>query len=227
MTLVYGAETNPGDVIAVGDIHGRYDLLDKLLEKLKGTETILIFLGDIIDRGGQDIQVVERIRKLTENPDSEGLSGCFCLQGNHEDMFIEAVEGDSESLSLWLTNGGNFEQYSELQEHLEWFKDLPIFLTVGETLFIHGGLAPGEDPRETIEKGAYKQLLWMREPFLSFGPQFEHWNPLLKQVVFGHTPKGKDPYEITDGICIDSGAVYTGTLTAYNTTVNTYFQTSE
>ena len=226
MNLNYNDEVSPGDVIAVGDIHGRYDLLDKLLQTLKNTEAIVIFLGDIIDRGGQDIQVVERVRKLTEDPESEGLSGCFCLMGNHEDLFIKAVEKGSEELKLWLRNGGNFEQYAELQDHLDWFKDLPIFLTVGETLFVHAGLVPGKDPRQTIERGDYKQLLWIREPFLSFGPRFQSWNPGLNQVVFGHTPEGFQPYEIEDGVCIDTGAVYTDVLTAYNATVNTYFQTS-
>jgi hypothetical protein len=68
----------------------------------------------------------------------------------------------------------------------------------------------------------------MREPFLSMGPKFEDWNPELKQVVFGHTPKfgageGK-PYTIPQGICIDTGAFWTGILTAYNVTQDVFHE---
>jgi hypothetical protein len=78
-----------------------------------------------------------------------------------------------------------------------------------------------------VEKGKIDKLLWMREPFLSHGPQFEKWNPELKKIVFGHTPKegigeGK-PYTIPDGICIDSGACWTGVLTAYNATQDVFY----
>jgi serine/threonine protein phosphatase 1 len=67
--------------------------------------------------------------------------------------------------------------------------------------------------------------LWMREPFLSRGPEFEKWNPELKQIVFGHTPNDLgQPYRIPDGICIDTGAFYTDTLTAYNVTQETFYQ---
>ena len=167
MNLTYDDTINPGDVIAVGDIHARYDLLDKFLKKVANTQAVVIFLGDIIDRGGQDIQVVERIRKLTEDPESEGLSNVFCLMGNHEDMFIDACEGPFQCSLSWLQNGGNFEQMGDLQEHLEWFQQLPIYMTIGDTLFIHAGCYPGKDPFDAINKGRTKSLLWMRSPFLS------------------------------------------------------------
>jgi len=218
---------SPGDVIAVGDIHARYDLLERLLDHVRGTQAVIIFLGDIIDRGGQDIQVVETIRKLTEDPESEGLSNVFCLMGNHEDMLIDAMTGPMAQTLLWLHNGGNFDQYDVLSEHLEWFEQLPIYMTIDETLFIHGGLVPGHDPLELIEKGQASKLLWMRSPFLETGPRFEEWNPNLKQVIFGHTPKfdvGEGlPYTIPDGICIDSGAYFTNVLTAYNVTTGTFY----
>jgi len=219
---------NPGDCVAVGDIHARYDLLELLLEEVAGTQAVLIFLGDILDRGGQDIQVVERIRKLTEDPESEGLSNVFCLMGNHEGMFVDACVGPSQDLFLWLQNGGNFEQYDEMQEHLEWVAELPIYMTVGDTMFSHAGIVPGRDPFELVEADKVDTLLWMREPFLSRGPEFEEWNPDLKQIVFGHTPKLDEgeglPYTIPDGICIDTGAIFTGVLTAYNVTQSAYYQ---
>jgi serine/threonine protein phosphatase 1 len=128
-----------------------------------------------------------------------------------------------------LQNGGNFDRYDEMQEHLEWIAELPVYMTIGETMFIHAGFYPGKNPIDTINAGETDNILWMREPFLTMGPQFEKWEPNLKKVVFGHTPKRKGPergkpYEIPDGICIDTGAFYTGVLTAYNATRDTIIQ---
>ena len=227
--MKYDIVVEPGDVIAVGDIHARYDLFEEFLNHVRGSQATIILLGDIIDRGGQDLEVLSKVRQLLESPESEGLSNFFCLMGNHEGMFVDAMVGTSEEWSLWLRNGGNFEQFDEMREHLEWIAELPVYMTIGETMFIHAGFYPGKNPYDTINAGKADNILWMREPFLSMGPQFEKWNPDLKKVVFGHTPKydcpeeGK-PYEIPDGICIDTGAFYTGVLTAYNVTRDTISQ---
>jgi serine/threonine protein phosphatase 1 len=221
-------EIAPGDVIAVGDIHGRYDLLEQFLEDVQGSLACVILLGDIIDRGGDDTKVLNVVSSLLREPDLIGLSNFFCLMGNHEAMFVDAVTGTGDQWSLWLHNGGNFEQYGEMQEHLEWLAELPVYMTVGDTLFTHAGIVPGRDPYELVDKGKVDTLLWMREPFLSRGPEFEKWNPELKQVVFGHTPKFGEgeglPYTIPDGICIDTGAFFTNCLTAYNVTKQTFYQ---
>ena len=114
---------------------------------------------------------------------------------------------------------------------MDWFDELPIYMTVGDTLFIHAGIVPGRDPYELVDKGYIDKLVWMREPFLSMGPQFEKWNPELKQVVFGHTPKfdiGEgEPYTIPEGICVDTGAYFTGVLTGYNVTQETFLKITE
>lgn len=213
----------PGDIIAVGDIHARYDLLEKFIDHVRGTEAIVIFLGDIIDRGGQDVEVLDKVLELISEPESEGLTNVFCLMGNHEGMFVDALTGPSSKLKLWLDNGGNFEQYEEMSEHLEWVSELPVYMTIGDTMFIHAGCYPGKDPYETVEANWVDNLLWMREPFLSLGPEFEKWNPELKKVVFGHTPRGPLPYKIPSGICIDTGAFQTGVLTSYNVTKDTFW----
>jgi serine/threonine protein phosphatase 1 len=215
-----------GDIIAVGDIHARYDLFELFLDYVRGTEAIVILLGDIIDRGGQDLQVLEKVRELLEDPEKEDLSNLFCLMGNHEGMFVDALTGTGAEWSLWLQNGGNFEQYDEMREHLEWIAELPVYMTVNDTMFIHAGCYPGKDPYETVDRGKVDNILWMREPFLTYGPQFEKWNPNLKKMVFGHTPRSKMPYEIPQGLCIDTGAWQTGVLTSYNVTRDTIAQFS-
>jgi serine/threonine protein phosphatase 1 len=220
------SEIQPGDVIAVGDIHARYDLLEKFIERVKGSLAVVIFLGDILDRGGEDLAVVNKIRHMTENPDDYGLSNVFCLMGNHEKMFVDAVQGSGTEFILWTQNGGNFEQFGELQEHVNWFDELPIYMTVGETMFIHAGIIPSKDPFDSINKGQTDRILWMRSPFLECGPEFDKWNPSLNKIVFGHTPsEDAKPYTIPGGgICIDTGAFYSNVLTAYNDTQNTFYQ---
>jgi len=212
----------PGDIIAVGDIHARYDLFEQFINGVRGSEAIVVLLGDIIDRGGDDIRVLNKVKELLDDPEKEGLTNFFCLMGNHEAMMVDAFTGSSTSLLLWLQNGGNFEQYAEMQEHLEWVADLPVYMTIGDTMFIHAGFYPGKDPFDTINNGKVDNILWMREPFLSSGPEFEKWNPDLKQVVFGHTPQGPEPYRIPNGVCIDTGAYFTGVLTSYNVNQNTF-----
>lgn len=225
LNMSEGAAIEPGDLIAVGDVHGRYDLLKLFLEHVQGSLACVILLGDIIDRGGQDIEVLNVVSSLLREPEIIGLSNFFCLMGNHEAMFVDAVVGSGEQWGLWLQNGGNFEQYGEMQEHLEWIAELPVYMTVGDTMFSHAGIVPGRDPYELVDKGKVDTLLWMREPFLSRGPEFEKWNPDLKQIVFGHTPNDLgQPYRIPDGICIDTGAFYTNVLTAYNVTQETFYQ---
>lgn len=230
-TLTYSTlhtEINPGDVIAVGDVHARYDLFEQFLEFVQGSLACVILLGDIIDRGGDDVKVLNVVSSLLREPEAIGLSNFFCLMGNHEAMFVDAVTGSGDDWSQWLHNGGNFEVYGEMQDHLDWLSELPIYMTVGDTMFTHAGIVPGRDPYELVDKGKVDTLLWMREPFLSRGPEFEKWNPELKQIVFGHTPKTDvgegQPYTIPDGICIDTGAFFTGTLTAYNVTQQTFYQ---
>lgn len=224
MTLIYNDTIDYGDVIAVGDIHARYDLLELLLDKIRGSQAIVVFLGDLVDRGGQDVEVIERVRKLETDPESEGLSNVFVLRGNHESMLVDAYVGCGMEFGVWVRNGGNFDQFPDFGEHISWLDNLPIYITIGDTLFIHAGVFPGVDPVNTINNGYTEDLLWMRSPFLEFGPEFEKWSPTLKRVVFGHTPQGKKPYEIPNGVCIDSGAYHTGILTAWNDTKGAYFQ---
>jgi serine/threonine protein phosphatase 1 len=221
----FSPTVNPGDVIAVGDIHARYDLFEKFLDHVRGTGACVILLGDIIDRGGQDVAVLNKVKELIDDPEKEGLSNFFCLMGNHEWMLLDAYDGPASSLAVWVKNGANIEELSDVYSNTGWVQNLPIYMTIGDTLFIHGGIYPGKDPLETINAGNTENLVWMRQPFLSLGPQFEKWNPELKRVVFGHTPiRSCQPYRIPGGgICIDTGAYWSDTLTSYNVTSDTFW----
>ena len=229
MEVVFNNIVNRGDVIAVGDIHGRLDLLDIFLKSVRDTQATVILLGDLIDRGPDDLGVLERVEKLLEEPEAWGLEAAYALRGNHEQMFLDACEGFD--VDVWFNNGGNYLGLNQLSLHSNWIRNLPIYLTVGDTLFIHAGVFPGVDPAESVEAGKIESLVWVREPFMTVGPQLEKWTDKLKRVVHGHTPFFEDDLlgqvnvsQKGDRIGIDSGGYFTGVLTSYNTTQNTFTQ---
>ena len=229
MEVIYDNTVNPGDVVAVGDIHGRLDLLDVFLESVRGTQATVVLLGDLIDRGPDDLGVLERVEKLLEEPEAWGLEAAYALRGNHEQMYLDACEG--YGVSIWANNGGRYLELEQLSLHNNWVRNLPIYMVVGDTLFTHAGTFPGQDPAESIEAGKVESLVWVRQPFMTVGPQLEKWTDKLKRVVHGHTPFFEDDLlgqvnvsQKGDRIGIDSGAYFTGVLTSYNTTQNTFTQ---
>jgi serine/threonine protein phosphatase 1 len=229
MEVVFNDTVNRDDVIAVGDIHGRLDLLDIFLESVRGTQATVILLGDLIDRGPDDLGVLERVEKLLEEPEAWGLGAAYALRGNHEQMFLDACEGFD--VDVWANNGGKYWELGQLSMHSNWVRNLPIYMVVGDTLFTHAGTFPGQDPAESIEAGKVESLVWVRQPFMTVGPQLEKWTDKLKRVVHGHTPFFEDDQlgqvnvnQKGDRIGIDTGAYFTGVLTSYNATQNTFTQ---
>ena len=93
----------------VGDIHGRLDLLDELLgadprraEARPARKTLLVFVGDLIDRGPRSAQVVERLRTYRR----AGVRTMFIL-GNHEEVLLRILSGDAELITKWRWFGGS------------------------------------------------------------------------------------------------------------------------
>lgn len=236
---------NEGDVIAVGDIHATWEPYRQFLDWVEGTQAVVVLLGDLIDRGKEDLRVLGPTHDRLQAPENFGLQGFHALMGNHEWMFLEAARdefGPFRTTTVeWLNNGGNHLACWEMAErHGDWLAQLPFYLTIGETLFIHAGLFPGNDPqkhRPRRDGRLSTALLWIRGPFLPLGPQFEKWNPRLKRVVHGHTPTifeehnrknnlGFAPVVTKDRVNIDTGACFKsdpeGFLTAYNVTQNTF-----
>jgi diadenosine tetraphosphatase ApaH/serine/threonine PP2A family protein phosphatase len=214
---------------AVGDIHGRLDLLDAMLgrsevdaSKSHAVRRILVFLGDYVDRGPDSKGVIDRL--IDGLPD--GFETRF-LKGNHEAILLNFLD-DAWSLDNWLLNGGDATMRSygvdtdrlarsraaakewreALREalpdaHLRFLRDLQLSVSFGDYLFVHAGVKPGV----ALEAQSEADLIWIRGPFL------EHAEPFGKIVVHGHTP-GKVPVMRSNRIGIDTGAVFTGTLTA-------------
>jgi serine/threonine protein phosphatase 1 len=213
-------------VYAVGDVHGRLDLLDPLLAKIDADladhdpqMSVHVFLGDYIDRGQASAQVVERLIRRSETVPT------ICLKGNHEVLLLEFLE-NPEVLTSWSRNGGlttllsygvdpliqtDKDMRALLAEklaravpahHLEFLSNLPLTFSCGDFLFVHAGLRPG------IPLGRQREedLLWIREAFLC------HEAPFEKIVVHGHTPV-MEPQILPNRINIDTGAYATGRLT--------------
>ena len=215
-------------VYAVGDIHGCADLLDDLIEQIDAddnergpADTTVIFLGDIVDRGPASAGVIDRLMAF-----SAARANVRFILGNHEEIFLGALEGEPKALRLFCRIGGretvlsygmdpaeyerlDYEELVHRLEHLvpaahkrflERFEDMVI---IGDYAFVHAGVRPGL-PLETQRSS---DLRWIRDPFL------DHRSPLDKMIVHGHTVTEAVESK-AHRIGIDTGAYATGRLTA-------------
>jgi len=196
---------------AVGDIHGSYTKLVNLFKHCTthcGANTSrFVFIGDYVDRGRRSRDVVSFLMKAQ----SDAPDRIVCLRGNHEDMLINASKQQNEL--LWLRNGGQetLDSYGVdradaiSEEHLSWFKNLPLALSDGMRFYVHAGIRPGV-PLQEQEKDV---VLWIREPFLS--DRRDHG----QYIVHGHTPiETGIPEQFRNRLNLDTGAVFGGPLTA-------------
>ncbi|HUD51417.1 MAG TPA: metallophosphoesterase family protein [Parvibaculum sp.] len=213
---------------AIGDIHGRDDLLGGLLARIEAdartrppARNILIYLGDYIDRGLQSRQVLDR---LTTRP----LAGfeAVHLKGNHEAAMLEFLR-DANFGRTWKYYGGletlhsygiteltlsddpsDFERARARLErtmplaHRRFLDSLQLSVEFGDYFFVHAGVAPGV----RLDRQVEDDMLWIRDKFL----QSDAW--FGKIVVHGHTPKERPVFK-DNRIGIDTGAYMTNVLT--------------
>ncbi len=216
----------PGRVgYAVGDIHGRADLLARLFDRLeseaRASQPIVIFLGDYIDRGPNSREVIELL--LTRRP--EGFERRY-LMGNHEAAMLGFI-ADPFANRAWLNHGG-LETLGDYgvsplpslgagstqieaagagfravlpDNHLGFFNQLERYIVIGDYLFVHAGV----DPQKRLEQQSDADLFWIRKKFLESDKKWPH------VVVHGHTPSGK-PHRDQRRIGIDTGAYFSGVL---------------
>lgn len=177
-------------VFAIGDIHGRLDLVRAALKaiaaRIEGRNHRLIFLGDYIDRGPEARGVVELMLELQKDP------RVVCLKGNHEALMVQALTGGRGSdFRRWAEAGGQstLESYGASDQesamaavpdhHLRWMAALPLTSGDGHRVYVHAGLLPNTP----LDRQTEATCLWIRERFLRAGPrQFD------THVVHGHTP---------------------------------------
>ena len=221
--------TESGDrVYAVGDVHGRYDLLRILLDRIGEHSTVLppteslhlVFLGDIVDRGPESAQVVEFLHRLQTQTDR-----AIVLLGNHEEAMLQALDGNTDVLRDWMGVGGaatvrsfGLEPFKrggdaaayirELRaavprEWVAWLRRLPLFARSGDYYFCHAGVRPGI----ALRRQTRADLLWIRDDFLDD----EQYHGAV--IVHGHSIEPQVEMR-SNRIGVDTGAYRTGVLTA-------------
>ncbi len=220
-----------GLVYAIGDLHGRLDLFEALLDaihsdvdSLAGSEKpTIVLLGDYIDRGPDSAGCVTRVLRLQR----ESWCVVKSLKGNHEEalaLFLDDVEvgpnwikhgggATLQSYGVDLAVAGLAEGWAGVQEefrnklpkeHLAFFKDLKLIYERDDYVFVHAGVRPGV----ALEKQLEEDLLWIRQEFL----QVETPCP-GRVIVHGHTP-APSPELKSGRINVDTGAYASGVLTA-------------
>lgn len=213
---------------AVGDVHGRLDLLDALLKQIEedvarrpARRNLLVMLGDLIDRGPDSRGVVERMRTYRH----DAIKPYF-LAGNHEEVLLRILNGEQGILANWLQFGGaeclmsygcdpaKLDAKNERTslrtiactippEHARFIGGFADTLSFGDYLFVHAGIRPGLD----LSLQAQTDLRWIRSPFL------ENDSDHGVVVVHGHSISSIVE-ERTNRIGIDTGAYCSGVLTA-------------
>jgi serine/threonine protein phosphatase 1 len=215
-------------VYAIGDIHGRIDLLDRLIADIKAdiqrrnvpAPMRIVFLGDYIDRGSGSRSVVDRILSL------ELEWRIVAVKGNHEDALLRFLDDPAIGPS-WAQHGGAetlvsygvdppsnadkdaWERARDLfaarlpPSHERFFRDLMPYTLAGDYLFVHAGVRP----KVRLEDQTAQDLMWIRREFVECEKSID------KVVVHGHTPS-EQAHAGRWRIGIDTGAYATGVLTA-------------
>ena len=213
---------------AIGDIHGCYDLLNRLIalidadnERRGPADTRLLFLGDYIDRGPESRQVIDLMMKFDLGDDR-----VIFLSGNHEEVLLATVEGNRRAAALFHTMGGRETllsygtsaqdyDYSDTSgiidlarinipgHHLQWMRGLQNSYQSGDYLFVHAGIRPGI----ALEEQKYSDMRWIRNEFL------HHQGSHGPMVIHGHSATSTID-ERSNRIGIDTGAYASGVLTA-------------
>lgn len=222
-----------GMTYAIGDIHGMDNLLAPMLAAIEadaadhGSPFNVVFLGDVVNRGPQTRQVLQRIiagpvRPASAwSPTSWPLPSWIVLRGNHEQAMLDALTGRDEAcFERWLRRGGmaTLESYGGTradaapararslvgEAHLDFLASLPLTYVAGDHLFVHAGVEPGV----ALAKQSAETLMNVRERFL------KKRHKLPYTVVHGHTPTDGDPLIGPSRIGVDTGACVTGILTS-------------
>lgn len=217
-------------VYAIGDIHGRADLLLRLLDDLRRDaqqgefegRPILIFLGDYVDRGFQSRDVLDILLSDAVSPFET-----YFLKGNHEAAMLQFLNDPSIG-PRWAEYGGaetlvsygiqpprtrtSLDDWSrasdELKQvlphsHLHFLSNLDISVRIGDYVFVHAGVRPGVP----LDQQSEYDMLWIRDEFLG------DRKPLGAVIVHGHTPTTA-PHKDSRRVGLDTGAYLSGRLTA-------------
>lgn len=213
-------------LVVVGDVHGRADLLKKLIEMLAAeqvTQQTLVFVGDYIDRGETSAEVLGLLQALQ---DGIWPGEVICLRGNHEAMMLEFLDQPEEAGAFWLKNGGAHTLASygihppdmspgpllDARDALcdalgpraqSWLRSLPLSHRSGNVFIAHAGA----DPHAPLDQQDATHLIWGHREFATTPRHDGNW------VAHGHTIQDEASAE-NGRIAVDTGAYATHRLTA-------------
>lgn len=191
-------------LIAIGDVHGCAETLDRLLGRLElSADDHLVFVGDYVDRGPDSKGVIDRLLALREEVP------CTFLRGNHEAFMLDYL--DHGALQAWRSNGGLDTLQSYLNgtsdevripaAHAEFVRATELYYETPGFFFVHAGLRPEFSVEENKQRFGEDVFLWERSHMKAAVLEWE------KPVVCGHTPQEK-PLNRERLISIDTGCVY-------------------
>lgn len=213
---------------AIGDIHGCYAELNRLIKAIDDddtqrgpTDTRLLFVGDYVDRGPGSREVIELMMRL-----DIGHERVIFLMGNHEETLLSAANGNRRAAALFHKMGGretllsygvSAQDYDSADtaeiidmirsaippDHLRWMRDLRLSYEVGDYLFVHAGIRPGVPLHSQLSS----DLRWIRNEFLESSE--DHG----MMIVHGHSVTDQVD-ERPNRIGIDTGAYASGRLSA-------------
>jgi serine/threonine protein phosphatase 1 len=206
----------------IGDIHGEYKKIKLLIENKLGSISELVFIGDYIDKGNKSKDVIEYLLKLDET------YNCVFLKGNHEYMFLKALNKQKKAIEFMQNYGGvatlksylkdlysgniekDFKKIKKIMDaqHLDFILNTDLYYETDDFLMIHAGINP-----DNIDLNKNNEdIFFIRDKFIKSREKIKN-----KRIIFGHTAF-KKPYFDPFKIGIDTGATYKGygKLTAYS-----------
>lgn len=218
-------------VFVIGDINGRADLLERILEQLDAEigalnlrDPKLVFVGNLIDHGPSSARVVSRMRELTR----EFPTNVVCLLGSHEQMLLDFLTAPAARYARWMKEGApaTFASFGVAvsaeemdaeaavdaakilrvsigEEMLDWIGSLPSILSSGTLHVVHAAA----DPRRAMDDQTTRVLTWGHPEFLSVARSDGQW------VAHGHT-RFERPFLKDNRVSVDTGAWETGVLSS-------------
>lgn len=221
------------NLLVIGDVHGMYAELKKLLENFNPEEDTLVFIGDLIDRGTQVKEVLDCVYKLMSDP----RNSVVYIRGNHENTFLDFLDYPTQIYSDYIQMGGektlisllgeefynrNKENESSLVEklntlypnYIQMMRNSIMYYQRNNVLCVHAGVNPNYD---NFRMTSDEDFMWIRDSFLkskriwTYTDSTDGLTKTLK-IIHGHTPDPSGPIMAYNRINVDTGCCFGGSL---------------
>lgn len=220
-------------IYAIGDVHGRSDLLARMIEFIcnhaerNRRAPRVFFLGDVIDRGYDPRGAMTIVQQTLQR-----FPGSRLVRGNHEQSFLNLLDSpDNDELkSSFIRDGGRRTLHSfigydgpysaeeiadiavRFSDYVDLMKNSSLIEVVGRYAFVHAGI----DPRAAISAQSARDLMWIKDQFLQYIGLLSH------VIVHGHTMlEPAQPVVTENRISLDTGAYHSGVLSMAVTDTDT------